>query len=155
VRTTKDYGHSEKPGEDQPLIEVHVSYERGSRPSASRLTRALEVVTKNHIYVLDASLRCVEVRRNSVGETIIPSPYVGARLSGGYFATDNAIEISYPFPRPGSVAVFETMKGRSRVYQRTSTVTRVDLHLSIVTVTTKRGVPSWEDIVRTVSRGEG
>jgi hypothetical protein len=139
---------SEQRLEHQPLVDVHVSYERGSHPNYGKLSRALEVVTRNHVYVLDSALRCVEVRKIPRGELLTQSQYIGARLVGGYLNSDDALEMSYPFPRPGAMAVFETMRGRSRVYHRSTAVTRVELYLSIVTVTTRDGVPSWQDIVR-------
>ena len=132
----------------QPLVDIHVSYERGSRPNYRKLTRAVNVVTRNHVYILDSALRCVEVRKLPRGEPLTQSQYIGARLVGGYLNSDDALEMSYPFPRPGSMAVFETMRGRSRVYHRSTAVARVELLLSVVTVTTRDGVPSWEDIVR-------
>jgi hypothetical protein len=146
-KTLKQFHQSEKEPERQPLIDVHVSYERGSYPSGSKLARALEIFTRNHIYVLNSALRCVEVRRASRGEPVIQSQYVGAHLVGGQLVTDDTVEMSYPFPRPGAMAVFETVRGRSPIYHRTTIVTRVVLHLSIVTVTTKRSVPCWQEIV--------
>jgi hypothetical protein len=155
VRTLNMTGQPEKRTEHQPLVDVHVSYERGSHPNHDKLTRAVKVRTRNHVYVLDSALRCVEVRKSTRGEPLPPSEYIGARLVGGYLSSDDAVEMSYPFPRPGSMAVFETMRGRSRVYHRTTAVTRVELLLSIVTVTTRDGVPSWEDIVRARSSDAG
>lgn len=148
VRTLSSFGPPERKQEPQPLVDVHVSYERGSHPNYGKLTRAVKVFTRNHVYVLDSALRCVEVRKLARGEPLPQSQYIGARLVGGYLNSDDELEMSYPFPRPGAMAVFETIRGRSRVYHRTTAVARVELYLSIVTVTTKRGVPSWEDIVR-------
>jgi hypothetical protein len=146
-KTLRQFHQSDKDPERQPLIDVHVSYERGSHPSSSKLARAVEIFTRNHIYVLNSALRCVEVRRSSRDEPITQSQYIGAHLVGGQLVTDDMVEMSYPFPRPGASAVFETIRGRSHVYHRTTVVTRVVLYLSIVTVTTRRGVPSWEEIV--------
>jgi hypothetical protein len=154
MRTLNQFNPPEKAPKQQPLIDVHVCYERGSHPSSSKLARAVEIFTRNHIYTLDSSLRCVEVRRSSRGEAITQSQYVGARLVGGQLTTDDTVEMSYPFPRPGATAVFETLRGRSRVYHRTTVVTRVVLYLSIVTVTTKRSVPSWEEIVSAAGNDE-
>jgi hypothetical protein len=137
-----------KRNEQQPLVDVHVSYERGAHPNYGKLTRALAIFTRNHVYVLDSALRCVEVRKSPRDEPLAESQYVGARLVGGFLNSDDAVEMSYPFPRPGAMAVFETLRGRSRVYHQTTAVKRVELYLSIVTVTTRDGVPSWEEIVR-------
>jgi hypothetical protein len=138
----------EREAGQEPLVDIHVSYERGSRPSQGKLSKAVEIYTKNHVYVLDSALRCCEVRKSARGEPLASSPYIGARLVGGHYSNEDTVEMSYPFPRPGSMAVFETMRGKSRVYHHTTAVRRVELHLSIVTVTTRRGVPTWEDIAR-------
>jgi hypothetical protein len=148
VRTLNMAGQPAKRIEPQPLVDVHVSYERGAHPNYGKLTQAVKVITRNHIYVLDSALRCVELRKSPRGEPLTQSQYIGARLVGGYFNADDAVEMSYPFPRPGAMAVFETVRGRSRVYHQTTAVKRVELFLSIVTVTTRDGIPSWEDIVR-------
>ena len=154
MRTTSSSSQSEKGPDHQPLVDVHVSYERGSHPNYGKLSRAVSVLTRNHIYVLDSALRCVEVRKSPRGEPLSQSQYIGARLMGGYLSSDDALEMSYPFPRPGAMAVFETTRGHARVYHRTTAVARVELYLSIVTVTTRRGIPSWEDIVRAQSNDD-
>ena len=131
-----------------PMIEVNVTHERGSAPSLSRLTEAVEVITRNHVYVLDAGLTCISVLDASSREQVTESGFLDSRLVGGQFNTDDSTEISYPFPRPGAVAVFETIKGRARQFHHTSPVHRVVLRLSILTVTTNRVTPTWEEISR-------
>jgi hypothetical protein len=55
--------------------------------------------------------------------------------------------MSYPLPRPGSFAVFESTKANRRQFSRTSSVERVVLRLRIVTITDGTSVPSWSDLV--------
>jgi hypothetical protein len=148
---------SNRPGGDgrfvsarTPLIDVNVSHEHGPAPSTRRLSEAVEIVTANHIYVLDSALRCIEVRKASSTTSVTDSSFLGSRLVGGQLNTDDAIELSYPFPRPGALAVFEVRKGRARQFHCTSPVTRVVMRLSIVTVTKTRVIPTWEEISRAV-----
>jgi hypothetical protein len=137
-----------------PLIEVTVLHEHGSSPSARRLIDAVEVVTANHVYVLDSSLRCVQMRKPGGADVPADPRFVGARLVGGQVNTDESIEISYPFPRPGSLAVFEVSKGGAKHFHTTSAVAKVVVRLSIVTVPRSRVIPTWEEISRAVTTPE-
>jgi hypothetical protein len=56
------------------------------------------------------------------------------------------MELSHPFPRPGSEAVFEQSKGRQVRFSQTSTVTRVVLRLRVLTVASDNLLPTWEEI---------
>ncbi|MCZ7678508.1 MAG: hypothetical protein M5U28_06935 [Sandaracinaceae bacterium] len=56
------------------------------------------------------------------------------------------MELSHPFPRPGSEAVFEQSKGRQVRFSQTSTVTRVVLRLRVLTVASDNILPTWEEI---------
>jgi len=112
------------------------------------LREAVEVITRNHAYVLDSRLRCIAVRKVHSGEPVPDSGFLGSRLVGGQYNTDDTTEISYPFPRPGSVAVFETERGNARQFHHTSPVLRVKLRLSILSVTHTRVTPTWEEISR-------
>lgn len=137
-----------------PLIEVNVSHEHGPTPSARRLSEAVEIVTANHVYVLDATLRCIEVRKASSGAPAPDSGFVDSRLVGGQLNTDDAVELSYPFPRPGALAVFELRRGHARQFHYTTPVKRVVMRLSIVTVTRTTAIPTWEEISRAVHPDE-
>jgi hypothetical protein len=112
------------------------------------MREAVEVITRNHAYVLDSRLRCIAVRKVHSGEEVPDSGFLGSRLVGGQHHTDDSTEISYPFPRPGSVGVFETERGRARQFHHTSPVLRVKLRLSIMSVTHTRLAPTWEEISR-------
>jgi hypothetical protein len=133
----------------RPLVEIQVTHEHGPAPGPSRrLGEAIEIWTVNHVYVLNAAMQCIEVRAANTGVPEGPSGFLGAFLVGGQHTTTDSTEISYPFPRPGAVAVFETRKNRARQYHHTSPVERVLLRLSIRTVTTSNLVPTWEQISR-------
>jgi hypothetical protein len=129
-----------------PLVEVEVSYERGSAPRTDSMKRVYEVWTNNHVYSLDSRMSCIEVRATVGNKIVSDHPFLGARLVGGQVQDENSVEMSYPLPRPGAFAVFESLRGQRRQFSRTSTVTRVVLRLRIVSVTEKNAVPSWEDV---------
>lgn len=136
-----------------PLVEVNVTHEHGPTPSRRRLSEAVEIVTRNHVYVLDAGLTCIAVLEASGRTPAAESGFTGSRLVGGQFTTADSTELSYPFPRPGAVAVFETVKGRARQFHHTSPVRKVVLRLSILTVTSSRVTPTWEEISRATNPG--
>jgi hypothetical protein len=128
------------------MVEVEVSHERGSAPRVDGMRRTYEVWTNNHVYTLDARLICVEVRKTGTTSLVEDHPFLGTRLVGGQVQDDTSVEMSYPLPRPGSVAVFEARRNNRRQFSRTSTVTRVVLRLRIVTVTDPTAVPTWEQV---------
>ncbi len=129
-----------------PLDEVEVSYERGSAPRTDAMRRVYEVWTNNHIYSLDSRMSCIEVRSPGDDKVVRDHPFLGTRMVGGQMQDAGSVEMSYPLPRPGAFAVFESRRGQRRQFSRTSTVTRVVLRLRIVSVTDKNAVPSWEDV---------
>jgi hypothetical protein len=92
-------------------------------------------------------MRCVEVRKPGTGEVIPEHPFLGSRLVGGQAQHEESVEMSYPLPRPGAMAVFEGRKGKRRRFSRTSEVTRVVLRLRIVQVTDPTATPTWENIL--------
>lgn len=128
------------------MVEVEVSHERGSAPRVESSKRTYEVWTNNHVYTLDPRLLCVEVRKTGTTSVVHDHPFIGARLVGGQLQDDTSVEMSYPLPRPGSVAVFEARRNNRRQFSRTSVVTRVVLRLRIVTVTDPTAVPTWEQV---------
>jgi len=130
-----------------PMVEVEVVHERGRAPRSEPLKRCYEIWTQNTIYVIDSRMRCIEVRSVVGGETKDDHPFVAARLVGGQMQSKDSIQMSYPLPRPGSFAVFESRKGNRRHFSRTSSVERVVLRLRIVTITDGTTVPSWDDFV--------
>ena len=129
-----------------PLVEVEVVHQHGSAPRMTFPPQTVEIWTQNRIYTLDPQLLCVGVADRATGVVAAQHPFVGYRLAGGQHRDGDAFEISYPFPRPGTEAVFEHPKGVRGSFSRTSTVTRVVLRLHVVTVAPAVLVPTWNDI---------
>lgn len=129
-----------------PLVEIEVIHEHGPAPHTDKPWRTLEVWTRNRIYTLEPSLICVEVRDRATRELVPDHPFIGMRLVGGQHRENDSIELSYPFPRPGTEAVFERPRQKHGQFSRTSPVTRVVLRLHIVTVAPNHVVPTWEEI---------
>jgi hypothetical protein len=129
------------------ILEVEITQERGRTPRPDPLRRSFEVWTQNTVYVLDARMRCIEVLTPGSTEPKAEHPFLGSRLVGGQIQHEGSIEMSYPFPRPGSFAVFEMRKGTRRQFSRTSAVERVVVRERIVTLIGP-SEPTWPDIVR-------
>lgn len=129
-----------------PMVEVEVVHEHGPAPRLQYPFRVLEVWTRNRIYVMDPTMICVEVTDRASGQADPRHGLLGHRLVGGQFRDGEVAEISCPYPRPGSEAVFEPAEGSQANYSRTSTVTRVVLRLHVVTVAPSHEVPTWDEI---------
>ncbi len=129
-----------------PLVEIEVNHERGSAPRAESVRRVFEIWTYNNVYALDARMRCIEVRSTTTSKAVADHPFLGTRLVGGQAQSEQAVEMSYPMPRPGAFAVFEGRRGNRRQFSRTSPVVRVVLRLHIVTVTDPTAIPTWEEV---------
>lgn len=135
------------PAKQKPrIIEIEVTHEHGPVPRSEPVRHVYEIWTQNHVYVLDTRLVCLDVRSRTESRAKQTHPLVGARLVGGQVQSPDSIEMSYPLPRPGSLAVFEARKGKRRQYPHTSPVERVVLRLHIATVTGPGHVPTWDDI---------
>ena len=130
----------------RPAIDVELVVERKTAPYVDRPWVALEVWTQNRIYSLDGGMVCLEVLDKHSGQPEPAHPLLGARLVGGQHETEGAMELSHPFPRVGSEAVFEQGSGRNAAFSHTSEVQRVVLRLRVLTVTQDRVVSSWQDL---------
>lgn len=129
---------------ERPPLDVEVRYSSGRAPQAD--PRFLELWTRNNIYVLDGQMRCISVR-SSQGEKPQPEhPFLGARLVGGQLNSGEGVELSYPLPRPGSTAVFETRRGNKPNFTRTSEVLRIVLHMNVARVTNEALAHTWADL---------
>ncbi|MCA9576140.1 MAG: hypothetical protein KC668_11920 [Myxococcales bacterium] len=135
-----------------PVVEIEVIHQHGPAPNTDRPFQTLEVWTQNTIYVMDPTMQCVGVRDRATQQTQAAHPFIGRRLVGGQTRNGETIQLSYPYPRPGTEAVFE--EGKQRVgggfggFAQTSTVTRVVLRLHMVTVTPAALTPTWAEITR-------
>jgi hypothetical protein len=129
-----------------PAVDIDLVHERRTAPLPDQPWIFLEVWTRNTIYQLDASLRCVDVIDQGTRKSIGAHPLLTARLVGGQSRDGEAMELSHPFPRPGSEAVFEQVSGRQVRFSQTSTVTRVVMRLRVLTVDPEQLLPAWEDV---------
>ncbi len=108
--------------------------------------QVLEVWTQNRVYTMDATMRCVQVEDRATQRINEQHPFLGYRLVGGQHRDGDTFELSYPYPRPGTEAVFEHPEAHQVRFSRTSPVHRVVLRLHVVTVAPSRIVPTWSDI---------
>lgn len=129
-----------------PAVDIDLVYERRSAPLPDQPWIFVEIWTRNTIYQLDASLVCVDVIDQGTRKSIGDHPLRGARLVGGQSRDGDAMELSHPFPRPGSEAVFEQTSGRHVRFSQTSSVTRVVMRLRVLTVEPEQLLPTWEDV---------
>ncbi|MFT5354427.1 MAG: hypothetical protein ACI9KE_001632 [Polyangiales bacterium] len=127
-----------------PLVEIEVMHQHGPSPHMDRPSHVVEVWTLNRVYTMDASMTCVSVTDRASSQPNPGHGFVGCRLVGGQHRDGETFELSYPYPRPGTEAVFEH-PGHAR-FSRTSPVQRVVLRLHVVTVAPSRLVPTWADI---------
>lgn len=134
------------PRQAAPLIELEVVHEHGPAPSLDRPFGCVEIWTRNRIYLVDAQMICLEVRDRSTRQSLPEHAFLGMRLVGGQGLGDDRMELSFPFPRPGNEAVFETVGKRKLGFSRTSEVARVILRMHIVTVAPSRVIPTWEEL---------
>ncbi len=132
--------------DDVPLVEVEVVHQVGRAPRVEQPAGVLEVWTQNRIYTMDPALTCISVANRDSGKTDESHPFLGYKMVGGQHRDGESFEISYPYPRPGTEAVFEHPDSRRGAFSRTSTVTRVVLRLHVVTVSQGVLVPTWSRI---------
>jgi hypothetical protein len=129
-----------------PAVDIDLVYEKRSAPLPDAPWTFLEIWTRNTIYALDARLHCVDVIDQATKKSLLDHPLRGARLVGGQIREGETMELSHPFPRPGSEAVFEQAQGRHVRFSQTSSVTRVVMRLRVLTVTPDQLLPTWEEV---------
>lgn len=129
-----------------PAVDIDLVYERRTAPLPDQPWVFLEVWTRNTIYQLDASLVCIDVIAQGTRKSIVGHPLRQARMVGGQSRDGETMELSHPFPRPGSEAVFEQTTGRHVRFSQTSSVTRVVMRLRVLTVEPEQLLPTWEDV---------
>lgn len=106
--------------------------------------RALEIWTQNRIYVVDSTLKCVEIRDRKTGKSEKKHSVLGARLAGGQRQYGKTVHLSRPFPVPGTEAVFQR-EGKRTPAGVTSKVERVVLRITVTTfVIEEEG--AWDDV---------
>ena len=135
-----------KRGKGTPAVDIDLIYERRSAPLPDQPWIFLEVWTRNTVYQLDSHMVCVDVLDQATRRSISDHALRGARLVGGQSRDGESMELSHPFPRPGSEAVFEQASGRQVRFSQTSTVTRVVMRLRVLTVAPDQLLPTWEEV---------
>jgi hypothetical protein len=130
----------------QPAVDIDLIHERRTAPLPDHDWTFVEIWTRNTIYALDSRLVCIAVIDQNTRRNHPDHALLGARLVGGQRRDGESMELSHPFPRPGSEAVFEQSKGRQVRFSQTSTVTRVVLRLRVLTVASDNLLPTWEEI---------
>ncbi|MCC7540882.1 MAG: hypothetical protein IT379_31985 [Deltaproteobacteria bacterium] len=147
-------GHVVRRRARTPAVEIDLVHERGAASLIDGPWRALEIWTRHRVYALDSSLTCIDVVDQASRQSDPSHPLIGARLVGGQQRDGEVIELSHPFPRPGSEAVFEQSSGKRVRFSQTSPVTRVVLRLRVLTVAPDYLVPAWEDISGSLRIGD-
>lgn len=142
----KASAHAMAPRRGQPAIDIDLVHEHRTAPLPDQAWTFVEVWTRNTIYALDSRLVCIAVIDQATRRVHPDHALLGARLVGGQRRNGDSMELSHPFPRPGSEAVFEQLKGRQARFSQTSTVTRVVLRLRVLTVASESTLPTWEEI---------
>jgi len=136
-----------------PAVDIDLVHETRSAPLPDTPWTFLEIWTRNTIYALDSRLFCIDVIDQGTKRSLLDHPLRGARLVGGQVREGEAMELSHPFPRPGSEAVFEQAQGRHVRFSQTSSVTRVVMRLRVLTVTPDQLLPTWEEVTGQHDRG--
>lgn len=134
------------PPEQMRMIDVEVVHETGTAPSQEVFDHSVEIWTQNHVYVLDPQMVCTAVRSVATGKNVTSHELLGTRLVGGQLDGQPSIQLSYPFPAPGSTAVFQGNKDGRKQYSRTSAVSRVVLRQHVLTVSATDVIPTWKEI---------
>ena len=129
----------------------------GAVPDGATPYRALEVWTRNRLYLIDSNLVCVEVIDRKTGQPDRKHSVLGTRLAGGQRKYGKTMHQSRPFPVPGTEAVFEkpAAAGQRRVPASvTSKVERVILHIQVTTVVLE-GENVWDDVTSALLQPPG
>ncbi len=129
------------------FVEVDFVYEVGG-PDSVKTTqwRAIELWTRNRIYGVDWSMKCIEVLDRDTRKEDPSHALLGCFLTGGQRHDEHGnLELTYPCPRPGTEAVFEN-RARRGAFAQTSTVERVVLRLRVLSVKPERAEEEWEEL---------
>jgi hypothetical protein len=118
--------------------------------------RALEVWTRNRVYLVDSNFACVEVIDRKTGKPDPKNSVLGTRLVGGQRKYGKTIHQAQPFPVPGTEAVFEktSSSGRAVPASVTSKVERVVLHIRVTTVVLQQE-DAWADVTSALLQPSG
>jgi hypothetical protein len=139
----------------RPLMKqgtVEMAYEEVPASSANLAEpwRAIDIVTKNTIYALDARLRCTAVIDRVSGEHQEGHVFVGALLVGGCRRSEDGrlLAVAHPLPEVGMLAVFQGLRANKKWHNETSDVIRIIIRQRVVSFepTAREREPSWDDL---------
>ncbi|MBI5502324.1 MAG: hypothetical protein HY907_18920 [Deltaproteobacteria bacterium] len=134
---TRVYNMKGRAGGRGAPLELMVIKRRGVSHTDSAVTWvAVEIWTRNRIYLIDGTMRCIGVVDRATNRRGEDHSLLGATLTGGQRRTSAHIELSQPFPLPGMNAIFRHRAASRGIHPfgETSPVERVILRLGLTTV---------------------
>ena len=126
----------------RPPVEVEIVTEN-SHVNSRKTWRAIELWTKTRVYAIDSRSRCFEVLDRETGKPSVGHPVLGGTLGGGRKRDKKMLEFSYPFPVPGTTAMFTL--GKKHAY--TSRVERVVIRIRVLKTPEDSGEENWESVL--------
>ena len=142
---------AEAPGKPRPAgIEITLVHERGTSYAGNLPWCAIEIWTRNRVYLVDSAMICIGVVNRAAGKPESAHPILGAKLTGGQRRSEGSMQISHPYPVPGTEAVFKYMDKKRGTYGQTSRVERMVLRVRVTTVSFNQAEPAWEQITSSV-----
>lgn len=138
-------------GVDRPkLPPIEIEYVHETDLAAARTTRwsMLEIWTRNRIYHVDSSMNCIAVVNRATGQGEPNHSLNGSKLTGGERRSKSAqaVEIYFPFPMPGTEAVFRNEAKRNACYGHTSTIERVVLRVRKLRVGSVDSTQAFDEV---------
>ncbi len=137
------------PAPDDPVappVEVFLVHHDPSTASRAYPWRALEIWTRNRVYICDSAFRCIEVLNRASGRAEPDHAFIRANLTGGQRRDGSTLELSQPLPLPGTEAVFRHDDKRRARFGQTSKVERVVLRIHVLNASLVAGGPALEEL---------
>jgi hypothetical protein len=109
---------------------------------------AVEIVTRNTIYLVDGAMRCVGVVDRTTNQREQEHSLLGATLTGGQKRAENRLDLSQPLPMPGMAAIFRRPAAARGIHPfgETSPVERVVLRIGVTTVEIDKAGESFHEL---------
>jgi hypothetical protein len=109
---------------------------------------AIEIVTRNTIYLVDGGMRCIGVVDRATNKRETDHSLLGATLTGGQKRAENRLDLSQPFPLPGMAAIFRRPAAARGIHPfgETSPVERVVLRIGVTTVEVDKAGESFHEL---------
>ena len=131
--------------QSDPGMQISVVREQATGATIhSNRWRAFEMWTKNRVYGLDQSMRCVEVLDRRSGRIDEQNKVLGYRLGGGRSREGDDVRYAYPFPLAG----MEGMLSRDDRQVFTSRIERFVIRIRDLRARSDVPFSSWEDVQR-------